>query len=110
MPMAREDWILLRHPRVPMSTDSHILCYGNDDRLIETRGWVLESAGFLVKTTTEIADFERLLSSAEFDVIVLCHSLKPAECDTAIELLHKLQPQARTLILKAVQAGCNNSA
>ena len=92
-----------------MSTSARVLCFGKDKPLVETRGKVLQHAGFLLTLATNLDEYEALLRDTEFDLVVLCHSLSLNECESAAQYVHQVQPYARTLVLKAMKRGCSDS-
>ncbi len=57
-----------------------ILCLGEDRDLLGTRAMLLERLGAEVKRATSIAEALEQVASENFDLIVLCHSLK--QCDS----------------------------
>jgi DNA-binding NtrC family response regulator len=78
-----------------------ILVYGRDDRLLETRRWVLERSGLKVCTTTELSDVEQILATEPIVLFVLCHTLSPEESDASLLKAHALRPQMKNLVLTA---------
>lgn len=63
-----------------------ILMYGRDERLLETRQWVLQSRGYRVVTIVYPSDFAAIPLTPPIKLLLLCHSLSPEECDNAIAL------------------------
>lgn len=82
-----------------MPKASQILCYGADLQLLQTRGWVLEHAGFEVTLAIKTRKFEQLLLSGDFDLLILCRSLNSSQCDTAARFASVHQPELRVLSL-----------
>ena len=78
-----------------------ILVYGRDDRLLETRRWVLERAGLKVCTATELSAVEQVLATEPIVLFVLCHTLSPEESDASLLKAHALRPQMKNLVLTA---------
>jgi hypothetical protein len=83
-----------------MTAPLSILLFGRDHRLLETRRWVLESAGYRAKTATEREELEHLLATECFAVLILCHTLSEADAEAAIALAHA-GPSPRCLSLAA---------
>ena len=79
--------------------DSIILVYGRDQRLLETRSWVLEQAGYRVVQAMTLAEAEALAEIDAVDVAVLCHSLSAEECQAALTSLRRLRPHIERLVL-----------
>lgn len=56
-----------------------ILNLGHDTVLLSARHMVLESAGYIVESTSSIARALKSLSEGDFDLVVVCHSLTDVE-------------------------------
>lgn len=82
---------------------AEILMLGKDQPLLASRAQVLRSAGCHVMVATQLYDFECCLAVAEFDLIILCHSLSPQECTAAIALVGSQLP---VLVLLSSTSGC----
>lgn len=78
---------------------SSILVYGRDQRLLETRSWVLERAGYRVVLALNLAEAEGLARTEPVEVAVLCHSLTANESRAAMVALRRLRPEVRGLVL-----------
>ena len=78
---------------------SLILVYGRDQRLLETRSWVLEQAGYGVVSAMRWNKAETLASSEPLDLAVLCHSLSTEETQAALAALRQLRPKVQRLVL-----------
>lgn len=78
---------------------SSILVYGRDQRLLETRSWVLERAGYRVVLATDLAEAERLAKAEALEVAVLCHSLTAEESRAALTAFRRLRPEMRRLVM-----------
>jgi DNA-binding response OmpR family regulator len=92
---------VIGHPPEYMAERQRILCYGSDDFPILSRKLVLEHAGFLVTTTTAAQEFQRLVGSGLFDLVILCHSLSSLDWQTALQTVHEQRPPLRCLSLDA---------
>lgn len=78
---------------------SSILVYGRDQRLLETRSWVLERAGYRVVLAMELSEAEALVKTEPVEVAVLCHSLTTEESRAALAAVRRLRPNVRRLVL-----------
>ncbi len=78
---------------------SLILVYGRDARLLETRSWVLEQAGYGVVSAMWWNEAEALARSEPLDLAVLCHSLSAEETQAALVALRRLRPKMQRLVL-----------
>lgn len=56
-----------------------ILCLGEDPDLLRTRAMVLKRLGAEVKSTTSIKEALEYVAGENFNLIVLCHSLKQSD-------------------------------
>ena len=80
-----------------LSAALSILAFGRDTRLLQTRQWVLESAGFRVLAVRELGGVCELVVSQSFDLLLLCHSVTSAERHEAIAAAQSAQPNMRYL-------------
>lgn len=78
-----------------------ILNVGRDQRLLETRSWVLEHAGYRVVRATDLAEVEARLKAELLDVVVVCHTLSAEECRVALQLARRLRPAIQRLVMTA---------
>jgi DNA-binding response OmpR family regulator len=85
-----------------MQVPAVVLLFGEDDRLVETRGWVLEKAGFEVRTALTIIDLDRIATQEEIDLFLLCDSLHPEACIQCVALIRSRWPLTRRLIIEPV--------
>ncbi len=69
--------------------------------MLGTRAMVLETAGFRVLTSVNLADAESLIRSGEIAFMVLCHSLATKDCEAVIEFANGLSRPIKILILTA---------
>ena len=76
-----------------------ILVYGRDQRLLETRSWVLEQAGYRTVQAMTLAGAEGLAKMNAAEVAVLCHSLSAEESRGALASLRRLRPEVQRLVL-----------
>lgn len=89
-----------------MSSQTSILIYGRDTRLLETRRWVLERAGYWVSQATELSSLMSLVPLEHVSLLILCHTLSMEECGRALALVQVRWPQVQTVTLIAGDAGC----
>ena len=83
-----------------------ILMYGRDAHLLETRAWVLERAGYRVRTALNLDTLRLMLVTGQTDLLILCHSLSTEDCGGAIALTTPY-PKVKSLILTAGERGCH---
>ena len=76
-----------------------VLLLGQDYRLLQTRQWVLESSGLVVRTATNLIDLERISSQVQVDLFLLCDSLLPDVRSGATALITARWPIAKRLLL-----------
>ena len=84
-----------------VSSIESILVFGRDARLLETRQWVLETAGFRVLVALEPCQLCELVVSQSWDLLLLCHSLSSAERQEAVATAKSAKPEMRYLIITA---------
>jgi DNA-binding response OmpR family regulator len=82
-----------------MSEPPCILIYGSDAVLIQSRGLVLEKAGFSVRTALELNDAELIISTRQVQLCILCRSLSSKECLTLLATAQNLHPKLKILSL-----------
>jgi DNA-binding NtrC family response regulator len=83
-----------------MESAAHVLIYGRDPYLLETRRQVLRRGGFQVRTIAELAEFSPL-QAHEFKVFVLCHTLDPKQQQEAISVGRQANHTLRTIVMTA---------
>lgn len=77
------------------------LVFGADAMLVDTRSRILEDAGFKVAKSTNVSETEGELNDKRFALLLLCHSLAPADCDKAIGAAIAINPNIVLLLLSA---------
>jgi hypothetical protein len=80
---------------------SSILIVGHDDHLLATRQWVLQTRGYQVVTVQDPAAIQKIPATAPVRLLVLCHTLSEAECETASRLANARWPGLKSLTLLA---------
>ena len=78
---------------------AHLLIYGRNATLVETRRWVLEKAGCKVATTLASDEAMELLYRQGIDLLILCHTLTTDERRAALLQARNLFPSMSKLIL-----------
>lgn len=71
------------HP-VPPTRPCNALLVGTDQVLLYTRKAILQKEGFVISTAPP-ADAIATLSRSDFDLVVGCHTLSPAEADSLVQ-------------------------
>jgi CheY-like chemotaxis protein len=74
-----------------------ILCVGEDPELLKTRAMLLQRLNAEVKWTTSIREALEYLSNENFDLIVLCHSLKESDTTGISNAVRMRQPPPNVL-------------
>jgi|SRR6187402_1503862 len=85
-----------------------VLIYGRDTRLLKTRTWVLEQAGFKVFTTSNPEEATERIEVSLFDLFILCHTLSVTECTDILASAHALRPEMKMLILSNSRSACES--
>lgn len=83
------------------TTNRRICSYGPDPRLLETRKLVLQQAGFIVYSATDLAELEQLAATTPIDLFLLCHAFTHERCQDAVRMVEQICPQPRILIMRA---------
>ena len=93
----------LEQLRVRISTmaSTLILVYGRDQRLLETRSWVLQQAGFTVTTVMRLEEAELIVAAKPVRVAVLCHTLSREERVLALLAMGRLRPGIKRMVMTA---------
>ena len=76
-----------------------VLIYGHDARLLESRKWVLQSCGYRALSVRHLADLNRVPLIPAVDLLVLCYTLVPRECESAIAHAKLRWPNVKELAL-----------
>jgi hypothetical protein len=84
---------------VRMHNNSPILVFGNDITLLETRRLVLERGGYQIYIAADLQAVENIATSEPLALLVLCHTLTPAEGQAAIATTLALRPEVKKLLL-----------
>jgi DNA-binding response OmpR family regulator len=89
-----------------MILPASVLVFGRDHQLVHTRTLILQKAGFLVHTAASLPDIQQLPNEPSVDVMLLCHSLSPQDCDEALAITHHRWPRMQTIALTAGHSDC----
>ena len=80
-----------------MAHPSSILIFGHDSTLLNTRRWVLETAGFQVRTESAMPAALAALTAQSSVLVMLCHTLTAVERRAALATAMNLEPAIKTL-------------
>ncbi|WP_263385661.1 hypothetical protein [Granulicella arctica] len=83
-----------------MPNVARVLIYGLDPLLLGTRSQVLSRAGFHVSAISEMEDLYQL-HAEKIKVLVLCHTIRPAEQQAAIRIGRNANPRLQTVVMTA---------
>jgi len=64
-----------------------ILAVGRDPMVLSTRCSILKSVGYIVRSTSSAAEAVDLFRSADFDLMLLCHSVPIADRNQIIRAI-----------------------
>lgn len=81
-----------------MHTHSQILVVSRDRMLLQTRRLILGTY-FEVEGAGRVSEAGSILSEHEFDIIVLCDTLSPAECTQIANMVREQTPHPTLLSL-----------
>jgi hypothetical protein len=80
-------------------TQISIVLFGRDTHLLETRQLVLQTRGYRVLTSQNLAELDRIPRSPEIALIVLCHTLSAKERTEAVARASSRWPGIQKLAL-----------
>ena len=92
-----------------MALDSSILIYGHEPMLLDTRRWVLESAGYKVATVSELMLAREAMAGGGLALCILCHTLTPEERRVALAAASH-QPRLKTLTFRPTRQAMTEEA
>jgi DNA-binding response OmpR family regulator len=81
------------------SAAGYIVLYGLDVELLESRGLVLEAAGYLICLCTALAEVKDVIQTKKIDLLILCHSLSFEQSRDTATAIRALWPNIRILSL-----------
>jgi len=82
-------------------TSAMVLLYGRDHRLLETRQWILQGAGWTVVAISSIDEAKQTMEAPLPKVLVLCHTLTVEDCQAALDIAKPL-PHLAVLLLEGL--------
>jgi DNA-binding NtrC family response regulator len=91
-----------------MTAQARILVVGRDSMLLRTRQWILQEH-FHVEIAGNETAVATLLLKENFDLVILCHSLKTEECRAIVELVRARASRAKILALDSGGVQCGAS-
>jgi hypothetical protein len=83
-----------------MQQHASVLLFGQDARLVETRGWVLRKTGFQIHTALTLSDLDLIATQVTIDLFVLCDSLSSATRTQTVAFIRSRWPLAKRLIFE----------
>ena len=83
------------------TNQNSILLFGHDEHLLVTRQWVLQSRGYRVLTISDLSQVSSIPATPPVKLLVLCHSLSPAEIALATVRATARWPEIQILQLTA---------
>jgi DNA-binding response OmpR family regulator len=87
-----------------MNSHARVLVVSRDEMLLRSREMIL-GAFFVVRGAGRFAEARTLLTSNNFDLIVLCHSLTPDECERLAAMARDRAPRCQVLAMSATSRG-----
>ena len=81
------------------SNQISVLIYGHEARLLESRKWVLQSCGYRALSVRSIAALNKVPLTPPINLLVLCYTLTPKECESAIAHAKLRWPNVKELAL-----------
>lgn len=87
-----------------MNSHARVLVVSRDDMLLRSREMIL-GAFFAVRGAGRFIEASTLLTNNRFDLIVLCHSLTPDECERLAALARDRAPRCQVLAMGATSRG-----
>ena len=87
-----------------MNSHARVLVVSRDEMLLRSREMIL-GAFFAVRGAGRFVEARSLLTSNKFDLVVLCHSLTPDECERLATMAHERVPRCQVLGMSASSRG-----
>lgn len=84
-----------------MPIPAHVLIYGRDSSLLETRRMVLETIGGTVHATTDGMQAKQMIANGWPDLLILCYTLSAEDRESILNSAQALRPEIKTLVLSA---------
>ena|ERR1700760_3360168 len=83
-----------------MSSNARVLVISRDEMVLRTRVMIL-GAFFQVEGAGRVGEAIARLKTHNFDLIVLCHSMSPDDCERIVMLAHEQDPRPQILATTA---------
>ncbi len=87
-----------------MNSHARVLVVSRDEMLLRSREMIL-GAFFAVRGAGRFIEARTLLTNNVFDLIVLCHSLTPDECERLAAMAHDRSPRCQVLAVTSSSRG-----
>jgi len=87
-----------------MNSHARVLVVSRDEMLLRSREMIL-GAFFAVRGAGRFVEARTLLTSNNFDLIVLCHSLTPDECERLAAMARDRAPRCQVLAMSPTSRG-----
>lgn len=81
------------------SNQISVLIYGHDARLLESRKWVLQGCGYRALSVRSVGALNQVPLTPPIHLLVLCYTLSPKECESAIAHAKLRWPNVKELAL-----------
>lgn len=76
-----------------------ILYVGRDHALVHSRRLILEQAGYAVDLCDNTEDFVRKFLGGDYELVLLCNSLRDGERERLTSLVHRFSRSTRVLLV-----------
>ena len=83
-----------------MNSHARVLVVSRDEMLLRSREMIL-GAFFAVRGAGRFNEARTLLTSNIFDLVVICHSLTPDECERLASMARERSPRCQVLAMTA---------
>jgi DNA-binding response OmpR family regulator len=87
-----------------MNSHARVLVISRDEMLLRSREMIL-GAFFAVRGAGRFSEARALLTSNNFDLIILCHSLTVDECERLAAMARERAPRCQVLAMTASSRG-----
>lgn len=86
-----------------MQPAAHVLIVSRDPMLLQTRKLILGTY-FQVEAAGRLSEAEAIIAKNYLDLVVLCYSLSPDECQRIVSLVSRQKPRPKILALSVLGA------
>jgi len=87
-----------------------VLNVSSDVLLLEIRGRVLSSAGYIVVNQCSTTDATSVFLSGDFDVVILCYSIPSPDRRNFVDLIHAKSPFTPVVVISSGVEAYDRSA